>query len=305
MPNWIQVLNEITELANQDKTNSPIDEVRRKYLKQLSAYTKRNVICYYSGWLQKPANSSNISIDDQDKNGFMATINGMDRSKGLDLILHTPGGSVTAAESIIHYINTMFEGNVRAIIPQMSMSAGTMIACGCKSIIMGNQSNIGPFDPHKGGVSCHGVLSEFNKAALRIQSDPQELPLWQQIVAKYHPTFLWECEQAIDMASAIVSNWLKKNMFSSNTPEEAEIKASHIVGMLNDPSKTKNHARHIHMDDAIEMGLVIEKLEEDQILQDLVLSLHHVYTHTLSAPSIEKIIENDQGVAMFFRGINK
>lgn len=297
MPNWIEVLEEIKN--NQDVEDSPIDHVRAKYIAQLSAHTGRNLICYYSGWLQKPANSANTSIDDQDKSGFMATIHGMDRAKGLDLILHTPGGSVTAAESIIHYLNSMFDGDVRAIIPQMAMSAGTMIACGCKSIVMGKQSNIGPFDPHQGGVSCHGVIDEFNKAAQRIQANPSELPLWQQIVAKYHPTFLWGCEQAIEMASAIVSDWLQKNMFAEDA--DADAKSKHIVSMLNDPSKTKDHARHIHVDDAVEMGLKIEKLEDDQTLQDLVLTVHHAYTHSLSAPQIAKIIENQNNIAMFFR----
>lgn len=299
MPNWIDVQKEIIESQGKTGVDSPIDFVRRKYLQQLGEHTKRNVICYYSGWLQKQANSANSSIDDQDKSGFMATIHGMDRSKGLDLILHTPGGSVTAAESIIHYLNSMFDGNIRAIIPQMSMSAGTMIACGCKSIVMGKQSNIGPFDPHQGGVSCHGVIEEFNKASMRVRDNPHELPLWQQIISKYHPTFLGSCEQAIEMASAIVGDWLKKNMLKDDPDKDT--KADYIISMLNDPSKTKDHARHIHFDEAVEMGLIVTSLEEDQDLQDLVLTVHHTFMHTLSAPSVAKVIENQNGVAMFFR----
>lgn len=298
MPNWIEVQKEILQ-AQANGSESPIDAVRRNYLKHLGLHTNRNVICYYSAWLQKPSSNASTSIEDQDKSGFMATIHGMDRSKGLDLILHTPGGSVTAAESIVHYLQTMFDGDVRAIIPQMAMSAGTMIACGSKSIVMGKQSNIGPFDPHLNGVSCHGIIEEFNEACARVSTSPHELPLWQQIISKYHPTFLGNCKQAIDMASTIVHGWLVSTMFD-NDPD-ATTKADTIVSMLNDPQKTKDHARHIHFDKAVDMGLKVEQLEDDQDLQDLVLTVHHTYMHTLSAPTISKVIENQDGVAMFFR----
>jgi ClpP class serine protease len=92
----------------------------------------------------------------------MNFIHGLDRTKGLDLILHTPGGDVAATESIIEYLRQMFGNNVRAIVPQMAMSAGTMIACSCKSIVMGKQSNIGPIDPQLGGIPADVVKLELS-----------------------------------------------------------------------------------------------------------------------------------------------
>ena len=72
-----------------------------------------------------------MSINDNDKNGLMATVNGLGTSDGLDLILHTPGGDVGATESLIHYLRQKFGTNIRAIIPQLAMSGGTMMACAC------------------------------------------------------------------------------------------------------------------------------------------------------------------------------
>ena len=43
------------------------------------------------------------------------------------------------------------------------------------------------------------------------------------------------------------------------------------------------------------MGLKIPMLEEDQILQDAVLSLHHAFMLTMSQIGIFKLIENDRG----------
>jgi ClpP class serine protease len=99
---------------------------------QLSGLTDRNVIAYYSGWLQKgyleQQGIRGFEVNDDDKNGFMATIHQLDRSKGLDLLLHTPGGDTAATESLVDYLRSMFGTDIRAIVPQLAMSAGTMIA---------------------------------------------------------------------------------------------------------------------------------------------------------------------------------
>lgn len=63
---------------------------------------------YYSGWLQNPKTGANYSISDEDKNGFMACCpKKAARKKGLDLILHTPGGRVDATESLIISTSSM------------------------------------------------------------------------------------------------------------------------------------------------------------------------------------------------------
>lgn len=95
-----------------------MDVVRREYLSKLHAHTGRNVIAYYSGFLSKPGVGQQ-EINDEDKNGFMMAVHRLDRSKGLDLILHTPGGNVASTQSIVHYLHQMFDDNIRAIVPQM------------------------------------------------------------------------------------------------------------------------------------------------------------------------------------------
>lgn len=210
MPSWNEVL---TELQSCNRVDA-LDYVRRKYLDQLHKNTGRNIIAYYSGWLQKPR-IGNADICDDDKNGLMATIHKLDRSKGLDLILHTPGGDIAATESLVDYLRKMFGKDIRAIIPQIAMSAGTMIACSCREIIMGKQSNLGPIDPQFNGIPAHGVLEEFKRALKEVKDDPKSIPIWQTVVAKYHPTFIGECKNAIDWSTEIVTKWLESNMFDS------------------------------------------------------------------------------------------
>lgn len=294
MPTWTEILEEISGL-NNDGEPAALDTVRRKYVRNLANLTERNVITYYSGFLQKSNLVNATSINDADKNGFMTCVNGMDRSKGLDLILHTPGGTITAAESIVHYLRTMFDGNIRAIVPQMAMSAGTMIACACSSILMGKQSNLGPFDPQFNGVSAFGVLQEFEEALEKIKEDPASIPLWATIIQKYHPGFLGQCERSIQMATSMVTTWLNEGMLKDD--EEREIKISKIMEKFNNPDETLEHSRHIHGEEALDAGLVIEQMEENQDLQDAILSVHHSYMITFGAANVAKIVENNLGTS--------
>src|SRR6266545_756508 len=162
MGNWNDLLNETNEAGNVH------DVVRRKYLLKLSRLTGRNVIVYYSGWLQKGSLQGvplvEFALNDTDKNGFMATIHRLDRAKGLDLVLHTPGGSIAATESLVQYLRAMFGTNIRAIVPQIALSAGTMVALSCNEIILGHHSSLGPIDPQIGGLPAHGIIEEFERA---------------------------------------------------------------------------------------------------------------------------------------------
>jgi len=306
MPNWHDILNEI------GKTGSPHDVVRRNYLKKLSEYTGRNTIVYYSGWLQK--NVPGTEVNDSDKTGLMTVINGLDRTKGLDLILHTPGGLTAATESVVDYLHSMFGNDIRAIVPQLAMSAGTMIACSCKSILMGKQSNLGPIDPQLGHLPAHGIVEEFKRAHDEIKTaqlnaiaNPKnpaaiaeantKVALWQPIIAKYSPALIGECEKNIEWSETMVKDWLARNMLSDLPSDELQKRRNNIMKELADHTVSKTHGRHIPIQKCIDIGLKIERLEDDQTLQDLVLSVHHSCIHTLSDTASIKIIENQMGIA--------
>lgn len=290
MPHWGEVLHEI----NGCQQASPLDIVRRKYLTALANKTGRNVIAYYSGWLQHP-DVANTSVGDDDKNGLMAVVHGLDRTKGLDLLLHTPGGDVAATESIVDYLHKMFGTNIRAIVPQLAMSAGTMIACSCKEIIMGKQSSLGPIDPQFGGIPAYGVLKEFEEAIEAVKTDPSSIPVWQVVVGKYHPTFIGECRHAITWSSDMVRSWLKRSMFADK--KNAQSLADKAVKYLGDHDNTKNHARHIPYEDVHKL-LNVTMLEDDHDMQDLVLTVHHAFMHTFASSRAVKIVENQIGVAV-------
>jgi hypothetical protein len=312
MPNWSEVFHKIQQVTAQHQAaaNSALNSVRHEYLRKLNARTGRNVISYYSGFLSKSV--PGIDINDEDKNGFMMAVHQLDRSKGLDLILHTPGGGITSTQSIVDYLHKMFRQNrnpvpdIRAIVPQIAMSAGTMLACCCKEIWLGNHSNLGPIDPHLNGIPAYGVLHEFKTAYKEIKADASKIPVWQPIISQYKPTYLSRCKNAIDLSKAFVENQLETVMFHGQA--DAKRKSKAIVKALSHYTKNKTHDRHIHFEECQKMGLNVKLIEveteykdnkeEKGDFQDLVLTVHHCYMALLMNTPTFKIIENHLGVGM-------
>ena len=286
MPSWSEIFNKFSKTKEADRIPFLVKE-KQKYLDEISRCTGRNVITYYSGWLQKPT-ASDVSINDKDINAFMEAVYKLDKSKGVDLILHTPGGEIAATEKIINYLHSIFQGNIRAIVPQMAMSAGSLVAVSCKEIMMGKQSCLGPFDPQIGGIACQSVLKEFEKAKEDIKNNPHALGLWQVIFSKYNPTFLVTCEQAIELSDDLADEILSKTIKEKSKRKE-------ILKAFNNNDTTKVHSRHISKEKCKEVGLTIIDMEDDQHLQDMILSLHHCYMIYLEQTVVTKIVENNIG----------
>ena len=59
-----------------------------------------------------------------------------DDNPKLDLILHSPGGTLPATQAIVRALRGRYE-HIRVFIPQRAMSAAAMLACAADQIIMG------------------------------------------------------------------------------------------------------------------------------------------------------------------------
>lgn len=308
MPSWSEILDRLNNDISKDKElktqiyiqNSNYEAeyrvqllniYRKQDLENLYNYTNRNIIAYYSCFIDVNEMTNNMAISDRDLQGFMNAVHKLDKSRGLDLILHTPGGSITAAELIVNYLKSIFKNNIRVIVPQIAMSAGTMIACAAKEIVMGKQSSLGPIDPSVRGLSAYNVKEEFDRIIQECTADVRKIIVWKEILANYTPSLICECEKAIALSSELVSNWLSSNMFQRYKNRE-KIAKDIVDKHLNEKAKSKVHERHFNIDKCKSMGLKIVELEKDQTLQDLVLTLHHCYMIFLSSTAAVKILEN-------------
>mgnify|MGYP004645500767 CR=1 FL=1 len=61
-----------------------------------------------------------------------------------------------------------------------------------------------------------------------------------------------------------------------------DIRVNRICNSLNEHEKPKVHSCYFDLECCIEIDLKVKRLEDDQNLQDLVRSVHHVCMHTFS-----------------------
>lgn len=257
-----------------------------KYLDAFAEKTKRNVIVYYSGWLDFP--NANTAIDETDMSGFMNAVYKMDKTKGLDLVLHTPGGEVTATEAIGNYLKEVFGNDMHCYVPHMAMSCGTLLSMACKEIHMGHESSLGPIDPSLNGNSTHAVVEEFERAHADIDKNPNLALLWRPILEKYPIGFYGECKKGWELAGSVAEDWLKGGMFGK--ARNLTKKIDKILKAFNDHAESKIHSRHISARKAKSLGLTIKLFEEDPKMQDAVLSLHHSALLLLRRKRVSKMI---------------
>lgn len=205
--------------------------------------------------------------------------------------MHTPGGSPTASESIVKYLKKLFDNDIRVIVPHMAMSAGTMIACSAKSIVMGYQSSLGPIDPQFSGIPAYNIKAEFEEAEKDLQHNPQNAQYWAIKLQQFPAAFLKSAIDAINLSNILVTEWLGTNMYDKDKDKDEEI-ISTIVSKLNEHTNSLVHDRHFDCDKCREIGLKIEQLEDNQDFQDKVLTLHHISMLTLESTLTVKLIEN-------------
>ena len=286
----------LNEVRDQFMSNQSPDWIRRDYLRALQEETDSDIVLYASDFR---VSTPDISINNNDVQGFMSALHGLKGDK-LDLILHSPGGSVNSAEQIVQYLRGKYN-YIRAIIPQNAMSAATMIACASDEIIMGKASALGPTDPqvYLGGsfVAAQSILNEFEQGKREVQENPGVIPIWMPRIANWPPGLLDECNKALMLSRELVGKWLEKYMFREEG--NAGEKAKKIANYLSDANEHKNHGRALGIEVLMKEGVKIQRLEDNQKLQEKVLSVFHAAMLTFQMTNCIKIIENHLGKGLF------
>ena len=288
MATWNELNAEVRGLG------TTFDIVRRKYLRQLADRTGRNTVLLYSGWLDRPRHPG-PSISDVDKIGLMTVAGGLDPGRGLDLVIHTPGGDTAATESLAHYLRSLFGTDIRAIVPQLALSAGTVLCCAARVVLMGRQSSLGPIDPQVNERPAHAVVEEFDRAGREMKEDPDRVQLWRPILEQYEPTMVGECEKAIAWSREVARDLLLTGMFADASDADAVV--DRVLHGLIDHPVTKAHARHLPIETVREMGLAVQALEDDPALHDAVLSVHNAALLTFMNTPAYRLIENQDGLS--------
>ncbi len=96
-----------------------------------------------------------ITIDDSEH--VLRAIRMTDDNVPIDLIIHTPGGLVLAAEQIARALKK-HPAKVTVFVPHYAMSGGTLIALGADEIVMDENAVLGPVDPQLGQYPAASIV---------------------------------------------------------------------------------------------------------------------------------------------------
>ena len=185
-----------------------------------------------------------------------------------------------------------------------------MIALGCDEIVLGLHSELGPIDPQipvptPGGwrySPAIAILRDFQRAKQEIADDIKALPVWTPILHAYAGGLLEFCTQQIDLSTDIVAGWLYQYMLQNNdcgvghrSRKRVANKIVDYFGSEKSYDRFRSHGRPIRIEELKSIrGLRVRALEDDQDLQDTVLSIYHGLDLTFNGPAI-KIVENHPG----------
>lgn len=200
-----------------------------------------------------------ITIEDSE--AVLRAIKMTDKEIPIDLILHTPGGLVLAAEQIAHALQR-HPAKVTVFVPHYAMSGGTLIALAADEIVMDENAVLGPVDPQLGQHPAASILKVLERKPIGEVDD--ETIIMADIA-----------EKALRQVKATVKELLRDKM----TPAQAEETATMLA------TGTWTHDYPITVAEARAMGLRVSTDMPEEIYRLMAL-----YPQTAQRrPSVEYI----------------
>ncbi len=200
-------------------------------------------------------------IDINDSEEILRAIKMTDKNIPIDIILHTPGGLVLAAEQIANALKK-HQAKVSVLIPHYAMSGGTLIALAADEIIMDENAVLGPLDPQLGQKPAASILKIIEQKPIEKISD--DTLILADLAGK-----------ALKQIKSLIINLLQEKMDKQNAELLAEKLSSGIW----------THDYPITVEQAKELGLNINTDMPDEVYQ-----LMAMYPQTTqSRPSVEYI----------------
>ncbi len=240
-----------------------LDVTRQRLLQQLEQKRKSRVIVL----IHRQETLSLLGfplvryINIEDSEALLRAIKMTDNDVPIDLILHTPGGLVLAAEQIARALSK-HPAKVTVFVPHYAMSGGTLIALAADEIIMDENAVLGPVDPQLGQHPAASILKVLERKPL---SEVDDDTLIMADIA----------EKAIRQVKHTVSDLLKDKL----PAEQAETLAHTLA------SGTWTHDYPITVEEARALGLPISTDMPNEIYQIMAL-----YPQTAQRrPSVEYI----------------
>jgi len=162
--------------------------------------------------------AGSISIDDSE--AVLRAIRLTPPEQPIDVILHTPGGLVLAAEQIAKAL-VEHKGKVTVFVPHYAMSGGTLIALAADEIVMDANAVLGPVDPQIGDMPAASIVRAVEiKGAQRVGDEILILADMAQKARVQVATFVAQvlAKHMADKQSAQVATILSEGRWTHDYP---------------------------------------------------------------------------------------
>ena len=306
---WNDIREEVAARAPKGKESS-FDLVRREKIVAAESISGVPLIIYATDFTDETKAAqygAGTQIDLGDKTGFLQALSDITGNDSLDVLIHSPGGSPTAAESIVKLLRSKFKF-VRFIVPHTAKSAATMLALSGNEILLGEAAELGPIDPQLQiandqrvvTVPAGAAIDQFRRIHDEVAKDPNSMRKWLPIIRQYGPAFLQECYNAIHLSEALVGDWLEQYMLYGT--EGAERRAKAIANQLANHNNFKSHSRPIWMDQLRDMGIKVKALREvSEEFESAIMDVYWAIDVTFGGTPAFKIIEHSSTDAAYIR----
>lgn len=296
---WARVLEELKEEQKTETKGGRAAwaKLLLRKIKRVTQTTGRPLIIYGSACTHpKQLTGRQISIDHSDKIGFHDIIERVD-GPNLDVLIHSPGGSAEAAETIVEEIRRKYS-SVRFIVPAYAKSAATMMVMSGDEIVIDEDAELGPIDPQmilpNGVTPAEAIKEQFLQASKEILADPKKMSVWMPILQPFGPALLVQCENAIRLSKELVQRWLTQYMFNGAT--DASERAKRVADYLGDHANFASHGRRVKLeqltDPAFDLGLKLVNLRKEPVLYQAVWELYCVMDICFSNTPMFKMFYN-------------
>lgn len=304
MPIFQQLLDELNRLT-PDKQVDFINKFRVDKIQEITKITRRGLIVYMADFKKNiPQLGITNSITSEDKTCFADLVTGF-KQKEVDIIIHSPGGSAEATESLVSLLRENFD-DIRFIIPNMAKSAATMMVLSGDKIMMDDKSELGPIDPQiqMNGmfVPAQTLIDGFEEAKKIIKKSGSEvLPAYLPLLNKYDLHILQICENARKLSENLVKNWLRYYMFKNEKSKIKNAMARKIAKKLSNHKDHLSHARPIKIKDAQKLGIKVIDLRNNSELRNKIWELYCIIEILMDNSPIYKLYSNNKGVSILKR----
>jgi len=285
-------------------TNGQIDfdRYRREKLEAVERHTGIPLVVYATDFLNAQkvrACQGQVDIDLTDLQGFDEVTKDVPNGP-LDILIHSPGGSPEAAESIVRLIRSRFTP-VRFIVPVCAKSAATMIALSGNQILMPSSAELGPIDPQfrlsdsAGGyvlTPAQVLIDQFRQAQQEISQNPALAPAWAPVLHRYGVGLFQMSLNAILLSKTLVTQWMSTYMFSGDP--NATTVVQQLVDYLADHNAFRSHSRRVSLEDLRARGVIAQDIRSDPQLWKFIEDAWYAIQHTFEGTGAYKLFENSR-----------